>query len=167
MVLALSSCSNAAFVTTRNIAIATRNPSPSTQPPRWFGLTAQPTDDSSGIKEEAANDPPASEAVSADADERQRAVKRSLEEKMKSWEVSSDDVKRTTLGGVVPKSWAESKLDVQEGMSNAPDAQRSDAFDLGLYIAFPLMVISGLMVAFFPLLLDNIDTTSVGPPPTI
>jgi hypothetical protein len=69
----------------------------------------------------------------------------SLEEKMKGWEASEEEIKAATLGGIVP---------------------RSDAFDVGLYIAFPLMVISGLLFAFFPLIMGNIDTSSVGAPPT-
>lgn len=70
----------------------------------------------------------------------------SLEEKMKSWEASEEEIRAATLGGVVPG--------------------RSDAFDVGLYIAFPLMVLSGLVFAFFPIIMGNIDTSSVGPPPT-
>ncbi|CAJ1953661.1 unnamed protein product [Cylindrotheca closterium] len=70
----------------------------------------------------------------------------SLESKMKSWEASEEEIKAATLGGMVPG--------------------RSDAFDIGLYVAFPLMVLSGLAFAFFPLIMGNIDTSSVGPPPT-
>ena len=66
---------------------------------------------------------------------------------MKSWEASEEEIKAVTLGGVVPG--------------------RSDAFDVGLYIAFPLMVASGLFFALFPFIMENIDTTSVGPPPTM
>ena len=138
--------------------VLSQSPAPSTQPRGWFVLYAQPEDDSAGIKEGADEQ---AAAANAAANEKQRAVKRSLEEKMKSWEASPDD------DTAVSKSWAASKLEIRETMSKAPDAQRSGAFDLGLYIAFPLMVISGLMVAFFPLLLDSIDTTSVGPPPTM
>ena len=71
----------------------------------------------------------------------------SLEEKMKSWEASEEEIKAATLGGVIPEN-------------------RSDAFDIGLYIAFPIMVIGCLIFAFFPLIVSNIDVTSVGPPPT-
>ena len=67
---------------------------------------------------------------------------------MKGWEASEEEVKAATLGGVVP-------------------GQRSDAFDVGLYIAFPLMVISGLLFAFFPLIMGNLNVDSVGPPPTL
>eukprot|EP00578_Thalassiosira_sp_NH16_P015004 CAMPEP_0181111506 /NCGR_PEP_ID=MMETSP1071-20121207/19311_1 /TAXON_ID=35127 /ORGANISM="Thalassiosira sp., Strain NH16" /LENGTH=134 /DNA_ID=CAMNT_0023195403 /DNA_START=136 /DNA_END=540 /DNA_ORIENTATION=+ len=76
----------------------------------------------------------------------------SLEEKMKSWEASEEEIKAATLGGVVP------------GGGNA--AERTDAFDVGLYIAFPIMVVSCLAFIFFPFLIGNIDITSVGPPPT-
>jgi len=57
----------------------------------------------------------------------------SLEEKMKSWEASEEEIKAATLGGVVP------------GGGNA--AERTDAFDVGLYIAFPIMVVSCLAVS--------------------
>lgn len=70
-----------------------------------------------------------------------------LEEKMKKWEATEDEIKEATLGGMVPGS---------SGM---------DAFDVGLYIAFPLMVLSGLAFAFFPVIMGSIDTSSVGPPP--
>jgi hypothetical protein len=74
-------------------------------------------------------------------------VKLSLEEKMKAWEATEEEIKAASLGGVIPG--------------------RSDAFDVGLYIAFPLMVISGLLFAFFPVIMGNIDTSAVGPPPTM
>lgn len=77
----------------------------------------------------------------------------SLEEKMKSWEATEEEVKAATLGGLVPQR--------MDGKG------RSDAFDVGLYIAFPIMVISGLLFALFPLIVGNLDVDSVGPPPTI
>lgn len=91
----------------------------------------------------------------SDSDEKESSsssVKTSLEEKMKSWEPSEEEVKASTLGGVVPK--------------RKEDAERSGAFDVGLYIAFPLMVLSGLAFAFFPFIMENLDVDSVGPPPT-
>ena len=72
---------------------------------------------------------------------------------MKSWEATEEEMKAATLGGVIP------------GSSNSSE-NRSDAFDIGLYIAFPIMVIGCLIFAFFPLIVSNIDVTSVGPPPT-
>jgi hypothetical protein len=78
----------------------------------------------------------------------------SLEEKMKSWEATEDEIRAATLGGVIP------------GGGRKDDANRSDAFDIGLYIAFPIMVIGCLIFAFFPLIVSNIDVSSVGPPPT-
>lgn len=86
---------------------------------------------------------------SSDDAEAATATKLSLEEKMKNWEATEDEIKAATLGGVVPES-----------------ANRSDAFDVGLYIAFPLMVLSGLALVAFPFLMGNLDVTSVGPPPT-
>jgi hypothetical protein len=78
-------------------------------------------------------------------------TKQTLEDKMKSWEASEDEIKAASLGGVVPKGRGE---------------ERSDAFDVGLYILFPIMVIGLGLFAFFPILVQNIDVTSVGPPPT-
>ena len=66
---------------------------------------------------------------------------------MANWEATEDEIKAATLGGVVPG--------------------RSDSFDVGLYIAFPLMVASGLLFAFFPLIMGNLDVDSVGPPPSM
>jgi len=83
----------------------------------------------------------------------------SLEEKMKSWEASEDEIRAATLGGVIPGS-GNNKQAAEDG------AERTDAFDIGLYIAFPIMVIGCLIFAFFPLIVSNIDVTSVGPPPT-
>lgn len=76
------------------------------------------------------------------------SAKLTLEEKMKNWQATEEEVKAATLGGVVPSE------------------ERSDAFDVGLYILFPFMVLGGLAVAFFPLIVGNIDTSSLGPPPT-
>jgi hypothetical protein len=74
-------------------------------------------------------------------------TKKSLEEKMKGWEASEEEIKASSLGGVMPG--------------------RTDAFDIGLYIAFPFMIIGSLAFALFPFIMDKIDVSSVGPPPTI
>ena len=66
----------------------------------------------------------------------------SLEEKMKSWEASEEEIKAATLGGVVPGT------SIGGGAKEADDAGRTDAFDVGLYIAFPIMVISCLAVSY-------------------
>ena len=79
-------------------------------------------------------------------------TKPTLEEKMKSWEASEEEIKAASLGGVVPKR--------SEGEG------RTDAFDVGLYILFPIMVIGLGLFGLFPILVQNIDVTSVGPPPT-
>lgn len=76
--------------------------------------------------------------------------KPTLEEKMKSWESTEEEIKAASLGGLVP---------------SGNRGGRTDAFDIGLYIAFPLMVLSGLAFALFPLIMGNIDVDSVGPPP--
>mmetsp|Transcript_521 Transcript_521/g.1120 ORF Transcript_521/g.1120 Transcript_521/m.1120 type:complete len:136 (+) Transcript_521:146-553(+) len=86
--------------------------------------------------------------------ESEESTTMSLEEKMKSWEASEEEIKAATLGGVVP------------GGGGGGGGDRTDAFDVGLYIAFPIMVISCLAFVFFPLIVGNIDINSVGPPPT-
>lgn len=75
-------------------------------------------------------------------------TKKSLEEKMAGWEASEEEIRASTLGGVTPP-------------------KRSDAFDIGLYIAFPFMILASLAFAFFPFIMDKIDVSSVGPPPTV
>ena len=77
----------------------------------------------------------------------------SLEEKMKNWDASEEEIRAATLGGVIPGS---------SGKEN-----RSDAFDIGLYIAFPFMIIGSLVFALFPFIMDKIDVSSVGPPPMV
>lgn len=80
------------------------------------------------------------------------SIKLSLEEKMKQWEATEEEIKAATLGGVgIPKS----------------NKERTGAFDIGLYIAFPFMIIGSLMFALFPFIMDKIDVTSVGPPPIV
>ena len=80
-------------------------------------------------------------------------VKVSLEEKMQKWEASEEELKNASLGGVVPGLVA--------GGTGA------DGFDIGLYVAFPIIVLTSLAFAFFPFIMDKIDVTSVGPPPTV
>ena len=75
------------------------------------------------------------------------AKKKTLEEKMASWEASEEEIKAASLGGITPG--------------------RADGFDLGLYIAFTIIVLTSLAFAFFPFIMDKIDVSSVGPPPTI
>ena len=70
--------------------------------------------------------------------------KMSLEEKMKSWEASEEELKAASLGGVIPQS-----------------RERTGAFDVGLYIAFPIMVLTGLAFAFFPFIMGNIDVSDI------
>jgi hypothetical protein len=82
-----------------------------------------------------------------DSSKEAAAAKLSLEAKMANWEASEEEIKAATLGGLVPQ-------------------QRTDSFDVGLYVAFPFMVIGCLLFLAFPFLVDNIDVSSVGPPPT-
>jgi len=81
---------------------------------------------------------------------REEKVKASLQEKMSKWEASEEEVKSSTLGGVVPQS-----------------KERSSGFDVGLYVAFPFMILGSLLFAFFPFIMDKIDESSVGPPPAV
>jgi len=80
-------------------------------------------------------------------DEEVEVPKKSLEEKMKGWEASEEEVKAASLGGMVPG--------------------KSDGFDIGLAIAFPIIVGTSLLFAVFPFIMDKIDVSSVGPPPTV
>ena len=85
------------------------------------------------------------------------AKKKTLEEKMASWEATEEEQQSATLGGFL------------SGMT--PGKSKTDGFDVGLYIAFPIMVVTGLVFALFPLLVPyfvkNFDIMSVGPPPIV
>lgn len=76
-------------------------------------------------------------------------VKKTLEEKMQAWEATEEETKNASLGGITP------------------GRGRTDGFDIGLFIAFPFIVGSALLFAIFPFIMDKIDVSSVGPPPTI
>lgn len=103
----------------------------------------------------------------------ERSSSVSLAEKMKSWEATEDEIRAATLGGVVPGLSAPGLkgFDGKFGDKNGSEeggmvtGSRTDAFDVGLYIAFPIMVLSCLAFVFFPFLIDNIDVSSAGPPP--
>jgi hypothetical protein len=90
----------------------------------------------------------ATEESTTDADSTASAEepteKISLEDKMKSWEASEEELRAASLGGVIPQP-----------------RDRTDAFDVGLYIAFPIMVITGLAFAFFPFVMGNIDVSNI------
>eukprot|EP00567_Pseudictyota_dubia_P016225 CAMPEP_0197441804 /NCGR_PEP_ID=MMETSP1175-20131217/7973_1 /TAXON_ID=1003142 /ORGANISM="Triceratium dubium, Strain CCMP147" /LENGTH=100 /DNA_ID=CAMNT_0042972137 /DNA_START=247 /DNA_END=549 /DNA_ORIENTATION=- len=90
------------------------------------------------------------------ADAPSDATRLALEEKMKSWEATEEELKSKSLGGVTvtPNSQRE-------------DANRTDAFDIGLWIMFPFMVGTGLLFFVFPFIMDKIDVSSVGPPPMV
>jgi hypothetical protein len=75
--------------------------------------------------------------------------KKTLEEKMASWEASEEEIKAASLGGLTPGKGG------------------TDGFDIGLYIAFPIIVVTSLFFAVFPFIMDKIDVSSVGPPPTV
>jgi len=77
------------------------------------------------------------------------AKKKALAEKMASWEASDEEIRAASLGGMTPGK------------------RGTDGFDIGLYIAFPIIVATGLIFALFPFIMENIDTSSVGPPPTV
>eukprot|EP00978_Attheya_sp_CCMP212_P032310 scaffold125554_cov46-Attheya_sp.AAC.2 len=75
-------------------------------------------------------------------------VKESLDEKMKKWDATEEEIKKATLGGVVPGG-------------------RVDGFDIGLYIMFPIIVLTSVFFGIFPFIMDKIDVSSVGPPPMV
>jgi hypothetical protein len=87
-------------------------------------------------------------SVEDDTKEETSAAKISLEEKMKGWEATPEEIKASTLGGVVPKP-------------------RSDGFDVGLWIMFPFLIVTSLLFFVFPFIKDSIDVSSIGPPPTV
>ena len=70
----------------------------------------------------------------------------SLEDKMKSWEATEEEIRAASLGGVIP---------------TPQGRERTEAFDVGLYIAFPIMVLTGLAFAFFPFIMGNIDVSNI------
>ena len=68
----------------------------------------------------------------------------SLEDKMKSWEATEEELRAASLGGIIPQA-----------------RERTEAFDVGLYIAFPIMVLSLLAFAVFPFIMGNIDVSNI------
>lgn len=68
----------------------------------------------------------------------------SLEDKMKSWEATDEERRAKTLLGVVPGKF--------------------DAFELGLNIAFPLILVTFIGIAFFPFYAASL-AGDAGPPP--
>ena len=73
------------------------------------------------------------------------ASAKSLEEKMKSWEASEEEIKAATLGGIVPGTRI--GVGAASGEADTIAGGRADAFDVGLYIAFPIMILSCLAVS--------------------
>ena len=76
--------------------------------------------------------------------------KLSLEEKMKSWEASEEEIKAASLGGIT-----------------AGSKSGTDGFDVGLWVMFPFIVATSLLFFVFPFIKDSIDVSSVGPPPMV
>lgn len=74
----------------------------------------------------------------------------SLEEKMKSWEASEEEIKAASLGGIT-----------------AGSKSGTDGFDVGLWVMFPFIVATSLLFFVFPFIKDSIDVSSVGPPPMV
>ena len=94
----------------------------------------------------------ATEATPAAAQptEAAEATRAGLDAKMAKWDATEEEVKAATLGGITPNS-----------------SGAFDSFDLGLYIAFPIMFATLAFFGLFPVIMDNIDVTSVGPPPMV
>eukprot|EP00520_Triparma_pacifica_P003026 CAMPEP_0118653324 /NCGR_PEP_ID=MMETSP0785-20121206/11773_1 /TAXON_ID=91992 /ORGANISM="Bolidomonas pacifica, Strain CCMP 1866" /LENGTH=102 /DNA_ID=CAMNT_0006545865 /DNA_START=176 /DNA_END=484 /DNA_ORIENTATION=- len=99
------------------------------------------------IKEDTFEDGAVFDKDGVDDEEIKKKKKLTLEEKMASWEATDEERRAATLGGMVP------------------GGKKGDGFDLGLWIAFPFIVIFSLLFAVFPFIMESIDTSSVGPPP--
>ena len=90
--------------------------------------------------------------VTADEDGNGTVDKVSLEEKMKGWEASEEEIKAASLGGLYV---------------GTPKDKGPDGFDVGLWIMFPFIVATSLLFFVFPFIMDKIDVSSVGPPPMV
>ena len=75
-------------------------------------------------------------------------VSETLTEKMASWEATEEEVKAATLGGLTPTS-----------------SGSGDAFDIGLWLAFPPLFLSLMLFLLFPFLRDNVIDLGDLPPP--
>eukprot|EP00593_Proboscia_inermis_P016567 CAMPEP_0171308368 /NCGR_PEP_ID=MMETSP0816-20121228/18518_1 /TAXON_ID=420281 /ORGANISM="Proboscia inermis, Strain CCAP1064/1" /LENGTH=71 /DNA_ID=CAMNT_0011791243 /DNA_START=270 /DNA_END=485 /DNA_ORIENTATION=- len=71
---------------------------------------------------------------------------------MASWEATDEELKAASLGGVIPS------LKKGKGL---------DGFDIGLWLMFPFLIGGSLLFAIFPIIMENIDTSGVGPPPMV
>ena len=91
-----------------------------------------------------------SEEGEGDSTSTSDAPKLSLEEKMKSWEASEEEIKAASLGGIT-----------------AGSKSGTDGFDVGLWVMFPFIVATSLLFFVFPFIKDSIDVSSVGPPPMV
>lgn len=118
--------------------------------PRCGGIASrQPTTSSTGsfdIMRVLAE----SEGGEGDSASTSDAPKLSLEEKMKSWEASEEEIKAASLGGIT-----------------AGSKSGTDGFDVGLWVMFPFIVATSLLFFVFPFIKDSIDVSSVGPPPMV
>ena len=88
--------------------------------------------------------------MAGDAESAEEASTMSLEEKMKSWEASEEEIKAASLGGIT-----------------AGSKSGTDGFDVGLWAMFPFIVATSLLFFVFPFIKDSIDVSSVGPPPMV
>ena len=61
----------------------------------------------------------------------------------------------------------EEKMAGWENMPEASGKKGFDGFDLGLWVMFPFIVATSLLFFVFPFIMDKIDVSSVGPPPTV
>lgn len=87
-----------------------------------------------------------SSSIEGDSASAEPTEKISLEDKMKSWEATEEELRAASLGGIIP---------------TPQGRERTEAFDVGLYIAFPIMVLTGLAFAFFPFIMGNIDVSDI------
>lgn len=132
------------------IVAALASPAVAFAPSRYGGIASrQPTTSSTGsfdIMRLLAE----SEGGEGDSASSSDAPKLSLEEKMKSWEASEEEIKAASLGGIT-----------------AGSKSGTDGFDVGLWVMFPFIVATSLLFFVFPFIKDSIDVSSVGPPPMV
>ena len=65
------------------------------------------------------------------------------------------------------KDRLEAKMAEWENMPAEESKGVMDGFDIGLWIMFPFIVATSLLFFVFPFIMDKIDVSSVGPPPTV
>ena len=133
------------------IVAALASPAVAFAPSRYGGVASrQPTTSSTGSFDIMRLLAESAEGGEGDSASTSDAPKLTLEEKMKSWEASEEEIKAASLGGIT-----------------AGSKSGTDGFDVGLWVMFPFIVATSLLFFVFPFIKDSIDVSSVGPPPMV